>query len=59
MDAQQVDAGFWQGAGLLAAIYGGVALTSDEQRSTAVGTLLGFYRACGLKVERISDKWVA
>jgi len=52
----QVDSGMWQGLGLLAAVVGGVTVSSEEQRSSAVRTLLGWYRSCGLKESLISDR---
>ena len=52
----QVDSGMWQGAALLAGVYGSVTLSSEEQRATAVASLLGWYRMFGLKAEFISDR---
>jgi hypothetical protein len=46
----------WQGAALLAGVYASVTLSTEDQRASAVATLLGWYRACGLKPEMISDR---
>lgn len=46
----------WQGLGLLGLTVGGVVLSSDEQRISAVRSLLGAYRACGLQSSIISDR---
>jgi hypothetical protein len=46
----------WQGLALLAGVGAGVTLSSEDQRASAVKTLLGWYRACGLKESCISDK---
>lgn len=46
----------WQGLALLSGVASAVSLSSEEQRSSAVATLLGWYRTCGLKEELISDR---
>jgi len=52
----QVDSGMWQGAALLGGVLLGVQAASDEQRKTAVTSLLAGYRVAGLDPEHISDK---
>jgi hypothetical protein len=52
----QVDSGFWQGLGMLGAVFGGVMVASDAQRTAAVRSLLEFYRACGVSASNISDR---
>ena len=58
LSSAQVDSGFWQGSALLAAVVGGVAVSSEEQRKAAVAATLNFYRACGLQTAPIEDIWV-
>lgn len=52
----QVDSGFWQGSALLGAVLGGVMVSSEEQRKSAVSSLLGAYRTCGLQEQYIGDR---
>ena len=52
----QVDSGFWQGGALLAAVVGGVAMSTEEQRYAAVSGLMSAYRSCGLQASLIGDK---
>jgi len=51
----QVDSGMWQGAGILVGVILGVQLSSQEQRDSAVSSLLGVYRSCGLS-DVITDR---
>jgi len=51
-----VDSGFWQGSALLATIVGGVTLSSEEQRTAAVASVLSAYRVCGLDPKLVGDK---
>jgi len=52
----QVDSGMWQGLAILAGVTSAVTLSSEEQRTSLVRSILNCYRACGLKESLISDR---